>query len=97
MRPWQNRFDGLILANLCLFRLSDVFQKMGTSLQRVKKKKSKKTGKIYCWLTVLSEESFRKTRIPGSYNVPASIRIGVGAVAAGWGKYALLLLASKKR
>ena len=31
MRPWQNRFDGLILANLCLFRLSDVFQKLGTS------------------------------------------------------------------
>jgi gamma-glutamylcyclotransferase (GGCT)/AIG2-like uncharacterized protein YtfP len=31
MRPWQNRFDGLILADLCLFRLSDVFQKMGTS------------------------------------------------------------------
>jgi len=32
MKPWQNRFYGLILANLCLFRLSNVFQKMGTSL-----------------------------------------------------------------
>ncbi|NOT11955.1 MAG: PDZ domain-containing protein [Methylococcaceae bacterium] len=30
MRPWQNRFDGLILANLCLHRLSSVFQKLGT-------------------------------------------------------------------
>ena len=31
MKPWQNRFDGLILVNLCLFRFSDVFQKLGTS------------------------------------------------------------------
>ena len=31
MRPWQSRFAGLILVNLCLYRLSDVFRELGTS------------------------------------------------------------------
>ena len=30
MRPWQSRFAGLILVNLCSYRLSDIFQKLGT-------------------------------------------------------------------
>ena len=30
MRPWQSRFAGLILVNLCLYRLSDVFRELGT-------------------------------------------------------------------
>ncbi|WP_090415881.1 DUF4917 family protein [Nitrosomonas halophila] len=32
MKPWQSRFAGLILANLCSYRLSDIFRMLGTSL-----------------------------------------------------------------
>ena len=35
MRPWQSRFAGLILVNLCLYRLSDVFRELGTSSKEI--------------------------------------------------------------